>query len=64
MRSTIVLLSLAAASTAQAPAVGEFFPTQQYPVMAREAPVTHAARLSSLAAFRGKKVLLVQFASW
>ncbi|HMQ23020.1 MAG TPA: hypothetical protein PKE00_11060 [Planctomycetota bacterium] len=66
--SLVVVLGLgagaavSATATAQAPEVGAMFPVRDFPLL--EAEASGAVRLASLADFRGKKVLLVHFASW
>ena len=66
--SLVVVMGMGAAAavsanaTAQAPEVGAVFPVQDFPLL--EAEDSGARRLASLADFRGKKVLLVHFASW
>ncbi|KAA3608103.1 MAG: hypothetical protein DWQ01_13595 [Planctomycetota bacterium] len=42
---------------APVPKVGEFFPTLEFPTLG-------GGESTSLAAFRGRKILLIQFASW
>ena len=59
LRTTAVLLGLAVCAPAQD--VGKPFPVKTYPLLAAAAA---KPELTSLAQFRGKKVLLIQFASW
>ena len=55
--SVALLLSVASAQENFAPKDGEVFPEMSFPTLAGEG-------FASLADFRGKKVLLMQFASW
>ncbi len=55
--SVALLLSVASAQENFAPKDGEVFPEMSFPTLDGEG-------FASLADFRGKKVLLMQFASW
>ncbi len=55
--SFALLLSIAPAQANFAPAEGEVFPELSFPTLEGEVP-------ASLKDYRGKKVLLMQFASW
>ena len=58
MASSLVLLCCAASAQAGiAPQEGEVFPELSFPTL-------DGAGLASLKDYRGKKVLLMQFASW
>ncbi len=62
MKTALALsLSLAPLLDAQAPKVGEPFPVQTFPVLGKPGD---PAKLDSIASYRGKKLLLIQFASW
>lgn len=60
MRTLLTTLGLAAFAYGQAPEVGKLFPVQPFPVLGADA----GDALHSIADYRGKKILLVQFASW
>ncbi len=59
LTTTLASLCLSSPAAAQQdmPRVGEPFPVQQFPMIGEKG-------LHSIAEFRGKKVLLIQFASW
>ncbi len=60
--SVALLLSVASAQENFAPKDGEVFPEMSFPTLAGGG--LDGDGFASLADFRGKKVLLMQFASW
>ena len=57
MAASLPALLLALLPQGPTPAEGQPFPLQEYPQIGKDG-------LHSLAEYRGRKVLLVQFASW
>lgn len=67
MLRTLAALTVAAvapqsAGAQSSPSVGQPFPIYELPLLQRSSDAK--TRRSSIAAYRGKKLLLVQFASW